>query len=201
VNTQLNVWQCPSAQANRIEDGSLPTVSPPPPYPFNGTAACGDYAGQGGVNAGLASARVIDPPGGPRDERGNYEGVFPINHTRGLAGILDGSTYTILIAECAGRPQLWQGSREVPNKWLSGGSWASRNLLGCRGATADGTDFFGTCAINCTNDREVYGFHPGGANAVFAGGHVRFLKATIDIRVFARLVTRAGGEIVSGGDY
>jgi prepilin-type processing-associated H-X9-DG protein len=153
------------------------------------------------VNAGLASAHVIDPPGGPRDERGHYEGVFLINHTTGLAGIPDGSTNTILMAECAGRPQLWQGSREVHNKWLSGGGWASRNLLGCRGATADGTGFFGTCAINCTNDREVYSFHRGGANVVFADGHVRFVKATINIRVFARLVTRAGGEIISAGDY
>src|SRR5207249_477408 len=45
VNTQLRIWQCPSAQANRIQDGSLPTVTPPFEKPFNGTAACGDYAG------------------------------------------------------------------------------------------------------------------------------------------------------------
>src|SRR5262249_2674968 len=95
VNTQLAVFQCPSAQANRIADGSLPTVTPPPSVPFSGTEACGDYAGQGTVNADLASRGVIDPPGGPRDERGHYEGVFPINHTTGLAGILDGSTNTI----------------------------------------------------------------------------------------------------------
>ena len=40
-----------------------------------------------------------------------------------------------------------------------------------------------------------------GANVVFADGSVRFLKADIDIRVFARLVTRAGGEVVAGNDY
>ena len=55
--------------------------------------------------------------------------------------------------------------------------------------------------MNCTNDREVYSFHPGGANVVFADGSVHFLKATIDIRVFAGLVTRAGGEVVSGSDF
>lgn len=144
---------------------------------------------------------MIDPPGGPRDERGHYEGVFPINAARSLPDIRDGSSNTILIAECAGRPQLWQGRREVPDVWLSGGPWASRNLLWCRGATPDGTAFFGTCAINCTNDRAVYSFHTGGANAVFADGSVHFLKAAIDIRVFARLVTRAGGEVVPAGDY
>jgi prepilin-type N-terminal cleavage/methylation domain-containing protein/prepilin-type processing-associated H-X9-DG protein len=200
VNTQLKVWQCPSAQANRIHDGSLPTVAPPPETLFNGTAACGDYAGMGAVDPGLVSAGVIDSPGGPRDERGHYEGVFPINAARSVLDIQDGTTNTILIAECAGRPELWQGRQEVPNVWLSGGPWASRNLLWCRGATPDGTAFFGTCAVNCTNDREVYSFHPGGANIGFADGSVRFLRADIGIRIFAALVTRAGGEVVSVDD-
>jgi len=200
VNTQLTAWQCPSAQANRIMDGSLPMVAPPPPEPFNGTAACGDYAGMGVVDAGLVSAGVIAPPGGPRDERGHYEGVFPVNDARRLADIQDGSSNTILIAECAGRPHLWRGRREVANVWLTGGPWASRNLLWCRGATSDGTAFFGQCAVNCTNDREVYSFHSGGANVVFADGSTRFLRADIGIRVFAALVTRAGGEVVAGDD-
>ena len=70
-----------------------------------------------------------------------------------------------------------------------------------QGSTPDGATKPGPCAINCTNDREVYSFHPGGANAVFADGSVHFLKAGIDIRIFARLVTRAGGEVVSASDY
>jgi prepilin-type N-terminal cleavage/methylation domain-containing protein/prepilin-type processing-associated H-X9-DG protein len=201
VNTQLGVFQCPSAQANRIQDGSRPTVTPPPTDYFNGTAACGDYAGITYVNAGLVRTGVIGAPGGPQDLVGNYEAVFPGNRTTSLAAILDGSSNTILMAECAGRPQRWQGSREVRNTWVSGGPWASRNLLWTRGATADGSDFFGRCAVNCTNDREVYSFHPGGANVAFADGRVRFLKASIDIQVFSRLVTRAGQEIVSDGDF
>jgi prepilin-type N-terminal cleavage/methylation domain-containing protein/prepilin-type processing-associated H-X9-DG protein len=200
VNTQLAIWQCPSAPGNRVEDYSIPTVTPPPFLPFSGTAACGDYAGMNVVDSGLVRAGLIDTPGGPRDERGYYEGVFPVNHTSCLASIVDGTSHTIMMAECAGRPQLWHRGQKVSDKYLSGGSWASRNLLWCRGATTDGTAFFGSCAINCTNDREVYGFHPGGAYVVFADGHARFLKATISIRVFARLVTRAGGEIVSDGD-
>jgi prepilin-type N-terminal cleavage/methylation domain-containing protein/prepilin-type processing-associated H-X9-DG protein len=201
VNRQVKTWKCPSAQADRLHNGSLPTVTPPPMDLFNGTAACGDYAGMGVIDAGLADRGLIDPPGGPRDERGHFEGAFPVNHTRRVADILDGTSHTILMAECAGRPQLWRGRRQVPNLWLSGGPWASRNLLFGRGATPDGTAFFGPCAVNCTNDREVYSFHPGGANVVFADGSVRFLRADIDIRVFAKLVTRAGGEVVSAGDF
>lgn len=201
VNTQLKIWQCPSAQANRLMDGSLPTLSQPPEAPFSGTAACGDYAGMGTVDSGLALAGVIDPPAGPRDERGHYEGVFAINAARSMADIQDGTSHTILIAECAGRPQLWQGRRQIANVWVSGAPWASRNLLWGRGATLDGSGFFGPCAVNCTNNREVYGFHPSGANAVLGDGSVRLLSSHIDIRVFAALVTRAGGEVISAGDY
>ena len=201
VNAQLTIWQCPSARANRVFDGSLPTVAPPPDAPFIGTAACGDYAGMGSLDPGLVLAGVIDPPGGPRDERGHYESVFQINHTRRITDITDGTSTTILMAECAGRPELWRAGKQVPNVWLTGGPWASRNLMFGRGATPDGTAFFGRCAINCTNDREVYSFHSSGANVVFADGHVQFLNAAIDIRVFARLVTRAGGEVVTDGDF
>ena len=201
VNTPLSIWQCPSAQANRMMDGLLPTLIPPPNDPFSGTAAGGDYAGMGSVDAGLALSGLIDPPAGPRDERGNYEGAFPVNAARSMADFMDGTSNTILIAECSGRPQLWQGRRQVPSLWLSGGPWASRNLLWGRGATRDGTAFFGPCAVNCTNDREIYGFHPSGASAVLADGSVRFFSALIDIRVFAGLVTRAGGEVIPAGDF
>ena len=55
----------------------------------------------------------------------------------------------------------------------------------------------GRCALNCTNDNEVYARHARGSNAVFADGSVRFLKQTLDLRTLARLGTRAGGEVVS----
>ena len=197
VNRQLTIWQCPSARANRLQDGALPTVAPPPEVPFAGTAACGDYAGMGSIDSGLERSGLIDPSAGPRDPRGFLEGVFPINAARRLADVTDGSSQTIMIAECAGRPKLWRRGREIPNDQLSGGPWASRSLLWCRGASPDGTAFFGPCAVNCTNNREVYSFHSGGANAVFADGSVHFLKETIGIRTFARLVTYAGSEVVS----
>src|SRR5262249_48631603 len=159
VNTQLAVFQCPSAQPNRIADESRATVTPPRSEPFDGTAACGDYAGYSIVEAGLVRTGLVDALGVPPDEKGDLGGVFPGNHARGLTSITDGSTNTIMMAECADRPQLWQGHASVPNKWLSGAAWASRNPLWLRGANADGSRFYGSCAINCTNDREVYSFH------------------------------------------
>jgi prepilin-type processing-associated H-X9-DG protein len=56
------------------------------------------------------------------------------------------------------------------------------------------------CAINCTNAREVYGFHSGGANTVFADGSVHFLKATVDLRLLRALVTIKSGESITA-DY
>jgi prepilin-type processing-associated H-X9-DG protein len=40
----------------------------------------------------------------------------------------------------------------------------------------------------------VYGFHPGGVNALFADGGVRFVKQSVAVQTFAALVTRNGGE-------
>jgi prepilin-type N-terminal cleavage/methylation domain-containing protein/prepilin-type processing-associated H-X9-DG protein len=199
VNSRLSVWLCPSVPGDRIQDGMADTVMPPPQERFVGTAAPGDYAGMGTVHQGLAPTGLIDIPGGTRDERGNYEGVFPINASRGIRDLTDGSSSTILFGEDPARPELWRKGNRVDGLVLSGAGWASRNLLFGRGATADGTAFFGPCAVNCTNDREVYSFHSGGANAVLADGHVRFLSASIDIRTFAALVTRDGGEVP--GDF
>jgi prepilin-type processing-associated H-X9-DG protein len=70
-----------------------------------------------------------------------------------------------------------------------------------QGASPDGTTRPGPCAINCTNDREVYSFHARGANSVFADGSVHFLNADMSIRILAALVTRAGGEASSPSDY
>ncbi len=194
VKQQMSIWQCPSAQANRVQDGSLITVTPPAVILFSGQAACGDYAGMLQVDPGLVATALVDAVPNPG-------GVFPVNDTTRIADIRDGTSHTIAIAECAGRPQLWHKTTPVPNTWLTGGPWASRGLLWGRGATQDGTAFYGSCAINCTNDREVYSFHIGGANAVFADASVHFLRADLNIRVFARLVTRAGDEFVADGDF
>jgi prepilin-type processing-associated H-X9-DG protein len=43
--------------------------------------------------------------------------------------------------------------------------------------------------------------HPGGVNALFADGGVRFVKSTINLLLWRAVGSRNQGEAVSAGDY
>ena len=133
------------------------------------------------------------------DPANKYVGVLTRDFLTRIADVTDGTSHTILITECAGRPTLWRTGRPVTGTYAAGGPWVSGTLVFGQGSTPDGVTKIGPCSINCTNDREVYSFHPGGANAAFSDGSVHFFSASLDIRDIARLATRAGGEVVS--DY
>jgi prepilin-type N-terminal cleavage/methylation domain-containing protein/prepilin-type processing-associated H-X9-DG protein len=58
-----------------------------------------------------------------------------------------------------------------------------------------------------SKDQPLYGaitarsYHPGGVNALFADGSVRFAKSSIDGATWRALGTVAGGEVISGDSY
>jgi prepilin-type N-terminal cleavage/methylation domain-containing protein/prepilin-type processing-associated H-X9-DG protein len=115
--------------------------------------------------------------------------------------ILDGTSNTILVAEDAGRPAFYNASRQVFDPVGKEGGWADPNgAFSLDGANTDGS-IPGGCPLNCSNNSELYGFHTGGASVVFADGSVHFLKQSIDLCVLAKLITRAGEEVISGADY
>jgi prepilin-type N-terminal cleavage/methylation domain-containing protein/prepilin-type processing-associated H-X9-DG protein len=185
VSQPLKVAQCPSAGPNRVGDSNV--HSPP-----DGIYADGDYAGFREVPQDLLDSGYLKPlPARP-------DSILMINRMCRLAtDIPDGASQTLLYSEDAGRPQFWRDGRRVEGTLVSGGPWASRNVIW--GNKSQPPPW--PCAMNCNNDREIYSFHPGGANAMFADGSVHFLNAAINIRILAALVTRAGGEVVSAGDY
>lgn len=176
-----NFW-CPSApEQDRYYSAGVLAA--------NGSkGACGDYAPTFGVDPVLAT--------------GDNRGVLVPNCMTRMADITDGTSNTILLTEDAGRPRLWQAGTAGPDQAVVGGPWAGfKTGITLKGATFDGRGQPGPCALNCTNDHEVYSFHTGGANAVFADGHVRFLSAGMSLPTLAALITRAGGEVVSDSAY
>jgi prepilin-type N-terminal cleavage/methylation domain-containing protein len=50
-------------------------------------------------------------------------------------------------------------------------------------------------------DDEIYGFHPGGVNALVGDGSVRFIKESLNIVIQRSLITPNGGEVISADAY
>jgi prepilin-type N-terminal cleavage/methylation domain-containing protein/prepilin-type processing-associated H-X9-DG protein len=48
---------------------------------------------------------------------------------------------------------------------------------------------------------EIYSFHPGGANALFGDGSVKFLKENLNIVIQRSLITAKGAEVVSADTF
>ena len=126
------------------------------------------------------------------------EAALPINGRVRFTDITDGTSTTILVAEDAARPAVWEMGKRIPEATRPGGAWSSpANPIAIRG----GGGPTGPCAVNCTNDQELYGFHSGGANALFADGSVHLLRRGLDVGLLIALLTRAGGETVSLDAY
>ena len=66
-----------------------------------------------------------------------------------------------------------------------------------RSADGNTSGKWGPCAVNCSNDNEVYSFHPSGSAAVCCDGAVRVLAVTTAIDVLAALSSCNGGEVVA----
>ncbi len=216
VNTKIAILQCPSVpEPNRLD--AVPEKSPWTPD----TGAASDYAPTIFVDSRLKTAGLVDeaapstatmPPaaGSPG------LGLLAYNVPATIRQITDGLSKTIAYAESGGRPYLYRGGRLIetfPEKRMNGGGWCRpASDMSIDGSSGDGTTDVGTCAVNCTNGIEMgstfphpyyntvgtsepYAFHPGGANFCMGDGSVLWLNADINIREFAKLVTRSGNEI------
>ena len=100
------------------------------------------------------------------------KGTMIYDKRYGATDIPDGLSTTLIVAE----DTAWSDGQ-----WING-----RNV------------FDQAFAINAAPkfENDIRSYHPGGANAVTASGHVRFLDESIDLSILAALCTRAGREIV-----
>jgi prepilin-type N-terminal cleavage/methylation domain-containing protein len=207
VGTQLNMMVCPSAPNNFRSAVYTDSLS----QAFYGanwsvTLAGGDYAVDDGVASAWMDSNSVPHPAGV-DTRGLLHG----NVAPTIASVTDGTSNTIMVSEDAGRPQYWLNGRLIPDGSIipgigetgptvytnegSGWGWADYN-------SEYYTDGDGSRQhTNWSSNNEVYAFHPGGANHVFADGSVHFIKQSTAPSVFVWLISPAGGEVISSDTY
>jgi len=184
VAQRLAVFVCPSAPANRVNTQNGQTFG-----------LC-DYSPMTDVDADLVATGLLAP------WNGNRSGVMDRGYGTRISDVTDGTSQSFLIVEVAGRPEWYRRGRRIGTTDIAG--WACSNIrtpINLDGFSPDGVSEFGPCGINCNNAHEMYSFHPGGANVVFADGRVQFLRETTSIVILAALTTRAGGEAIGDGDY
>jgi hypothetical protein len=218
VSSRIEVLQCPSvAQDGNRLDG-VPEINPWTPD----VSAVTDYAATIFVDGRLKDAGLVDQaaPKTPMPPIAGSQGLgmLAYNLVSKLRHVTDGLSHTIMYAESAGRPFLYRRGavvgEDLTTNRVNGGGWARpASDMSIDGSTGDGTQDTGTCAVNCTNGTDVGGqpvphpyyvsvgtsepfsFHPGIINAAIGDGSVRSIRDDIDIREFAKLVTRDGGEL------
>jgi prepilin-type processing-associated H-X9-DG protein len=194
ANTPIKIFICPSA----------PSRSGPYSYTFNfpgfpaisWQAYAADYTPLAGVSQSLASYLGLTTT--------SLNGPLQRDVKTPILALTDGTSNTILLAEIAGKNQLFQAGRNTGTT-LSGfnggeGGWADATSSGSSlyGSSADGTVSPGSCGINCSNDYGLYSFHTSGANCLLADGSVRFFTASTNIATLCAYVTSQGGEVIPG---
>jgi prepilin-type N-terminal cleavage/methylation domain-containing protein/prepilin-type processing-associated H-X9-DG protein len=216
----INYYNC---NWSNYGNGSQPPVPNPPVQMWGRT----DYFPTPGFHVSLLLKLGYDANSaqgfGGRDS-GTICDQSTFNQTTGLvnipvpkttiAAITDGTSNTVMVAEGAARPVGYNHARTIyvqnggPVDGVinpvggGGGAWADPfSFAHLAGSSADGIRGNGICLINCTSNNEIYAFHPGGANVLFADGSVHFLKESVNPLVVVHFITRAGGEIISADSY
>ncbi|WP_168219201.1 DUF1559 domain-containing protein [Limnoglobus roseus] len=204
--SQVKTFLCPSAKSGRVgQSNFVLTAGGPLQGPFDGAAW--DYTNTWGLSSGLRNYLNAQAGSSIYPDSNSGMGVIGNDGSR-MAQVTDGTSNTLLISECANRPEYWvkgkQNSGTPPSGGIgagqvSGGVWADHQKgFSIDGSSADGLTLVGPCAMNCTNAYELYAFHTGGVNACYTDGSVRFLRETMTINTLAALVSRAGGEVNTG---
>ncbi|MDB4766450.1 DUF1559 domain-containing protein [bacterium] len=142
-----------------------------------------------------------------------YKCVLNGDSQRRIGSITDGTSNTIAMAEDAGRADTQTGGYMViKTESMPDGTSADRRswawadpdnaynvdkLVNNTQTPEGGTTDCPWGTVNCGPNEETFSFHPGGANASLADGSVHFVEANVSAQVFAALMSKNGGEVVS----
>ena len=169
-----------------------------------GPAARSDYE----VVAGVVFP-VTPPRPGSNDLRGIKWGVWgeptynlstgrSVNYrTARYRDVTDGLSNTIVVAERAGRPDIYDRGKSVDPY-----PYSPRNGMDVHQAAWGISTHIGWLvfqhnqSINQTNRSGIYSFHSNGANVAFADGCVRFISETIDQSTLNAIASRSDGDHV-----
>lgn len=195
----IQTYLCPSVDL-RMDVLTAVAKPPRPAMAFTFPLASTDYEAIMGVQPNSINPHLTYP----MYDSDNRWSVMHRNSTTRMAHISDGTSKTLIVVECAGRPLVY---RQKLAEWSlandQGICWAdSEGPFSFDGARPDGTaEGCGPAdgcvtAMNAKNDNEPFTFHVGGGNVLFADSHVEFLSETIELIVFAAISTRKAGDVV-----
>jgi prepilin-type processing-associated H-X9-DG protein len=202
----IKLLLCPSdpLQEPVVESTSANSVTPAWSWGFYGMSSYGGSAGKRSFPMGV-------PPAFPGISR---DGIFFIDSRIRMTDIKDGTSTTFLFGERYHRDPEFDLRRPVvaPGILPIGeiGRWGF--VAGSGGIMANVT-LHSAAPINyrmpsggdvLALDNRIAAFgsgHVHGANFAFADGHVRFVSDSIPLPTLQALSTRAGGEVVSDGDF
>jgi len=189
------------------------------------TGACTDYLAVAGTGTNFNTAASLPAgtvPAGPgASEAWSGCGASAVRPKSTLSKVTDGTSKTILLAECAGREDVWREKTRYPADAndvagnascarARGGAWATNDnpyafgeslVSGCTTASSPTAGAIPTTLMKVNGSNEwgwlIYGLHPGGANIAMADGAVQFVTEATSVQILGQLATRAGGEAVS----
>jgi prepilin-type N-terminal cleavage/methylation domain-containing protein/prepilin-type processing-associated H-X9-DG protein len=135
-------------------------------------------------------------------------GLFYRNSRVGVRDITDGTSTTLMAGERSRNvaDATWVGVIPFSQvcttpKWpVRACETANVMVLGHTGASPD-QRWVDVPNYKGAGPDDFWSLHPGGCNFLFADGSVRFLKETVNPRVFSFLSTRAGGEVVGADQF
>jgi prepilin-type N-terminal cleavage/methylation domain-containing protein/prepilin-type processing-associated H-X9-DG protein len=198
------MYECPSTPGGTPITSAAAKPSPAPGRPaltFSRPLAPTDYEAVQGVQPASINPHLSVP----LYDADNRFSVLHRDSKNTMLSIGDGTASTIVVVEAAGRPTVYRGRTARPDLtndqgigWVDNEGPFSLDGSAAEGS-AEGCGLACAATMNARNDNEPYSFHPGGVNALFADGHVRFVRDSVSIRTFAALCTRAAGDLP--GDY